>query len=162
MFDDPKWPLILTKNNRLLVLNVIHQHTKYVTTVQASLLKISYLQGFQFEPLTLKNLWPPPKTYIPNMRIVLASLLEISCLQGFHNFTPVDPTWLLTSSKNNRFLAHNVVHLHTPWHISEEEVEGAHIVIVTELNTRVLNMTTILVKTVRTLCHTIRELQFRG
>ena len=100
-----------------------------MTTVQASLLEISYLQGFH--NLTPVDLWPPPKnigflysmwyTYIPNMRSVRASLLEISCLQGFlqgfHNLTPVDPKWPLTSTKNNRLLLLNVVHLHTKYEI---------------------------------------------
>ena len=54
---------------------------------------------------------------IPNMRSVQASLLEISCLQGFHNLTPVDPKWPLTSTKNNRVLVLNVVHLHTKYEI---------------------------------------------
>ena len=56
-------------------------------------------------------------TYIPNMRSVQASLLEISCLQGFHNLTPVDLKWPLTSTKNNRLLVLNVVHIHTKYEI---------------------------------------------
>ena len=56
-------------------------------------------------------------TYILNMRSVQASLLEISCLQGFINLTPVDPKWLLTSTKNNRLLVLIVVHLHTKYEI---------------------------------------------
>ena len=77
--------------------------------------------------LTPNDLWPPPKTigflysmwytYIPNMRSVQASLLEISCLQGLHNLTPVDPKWPLTSTKNNRLLVLNVMHLHTKYDI---------------------------------------------
>ena len=94
-------------------------------SVQASLLDISCLQGFH--NLTPVDLWPPPKTigflysmwytYIPNMRYVQASLIEISCLQGFHNVVPVDPKWPLTSTKNNRVLVLNVVHLHTKYEI---------------------------------------------
>ena len=56
-------------------------------------------------------------TYIPNMRSVQASMLEISCLQVFHSLNPVDPKWPLTSSKNNRLLVVNVVHLHTTYEI---------------------------------------------
>ena len=56
-------------------------------------------------------------SYIPNMRSVQASLVEISCLQGFHNLTPVDHKWPLTSTKNNRVLVLNVVHLHTKYEI---------------------------------------------
>ena len=73
----------------------------------------------------LNELWPKPigflysmwYTYIPNMRPVQTSLLEISCLQGFYNLTPVDPKWPLTSTKNNRLLELNVVHLHTKYEI---------------------------------------------
>ena len=56
-------------------------------------------------------------TYIRNMRSGQASLLEISSLEGIHNLTPVDPQWPLTSSKNNRLLVLNVVHLHTKYEI---------------------------------------------
>ena len=94
-------------------------------SVQASLLEISCLKGFH--NLTPNDLWPLPKTigflysmwytYILNMRSVQVSLLEISCLQGFHNLTPVDPKWPLTSTKKNRLLVLNVVHLHTKYEI---------------------------------------------
>ena len=103
-------------------------------SVQASLLQISgsFTQCLQAgvitSPLlTANDFWPPPKTkgflysmwyaHIPNIRSVQASLLEISCLQGFHNLTPVDPKWPLTSTKNNRVLVLNVVHLHTKYEI---------------------------------------------
>ena len=101
-------------------------------SIQASLLEISCLQGFYnvftiWPLLTPNDPWPPPKTigflylmwhsYIPNMRSVQTSLVEISCLQGFHNLTPVDPKWPLTSTKNNRLLVLNVVHLHTKYEI---------------------------------------------
>ena len=56
-------------------------------------------------------------TYKPNMRSVQASLLEISYLQGFHHLTCVDPKWPLTSTKNNRLLVLNRVHLHTKYEI---------------------------------------------
>ena len=38
-------------------------------------------------------------------------------LQCFHNLTTVDPKWPLTSTKNNRVLVLNVVHLHTKYEI---------------------------------------------
>ena len=78
-------------------------------------------------PVDPKWPWTPPNTigflysmwvtYIPMMRSVQVSLLEISCLQSFHNFTSVDPKWPLTSTKNNRLLELNVVHLHTKYEI---------------------------------------------
>ena len=98
-------------------------------SVQASLLEISCLQAqVRTSPvLTPHDLWPPPKTigflysmwyaYIPNIISVQASLLEISCLQDFHNLTPVDPKWPLTSTKNNRVLVLNVVRLHPKYNI---------------------------------------------
>ena len=98
-------------------------------SVQASLFQISCLQaGVRTSPLLTPNdLWPPPKTigflysmwytYIPNTRSVQVSLLEILYLQGFHNLTPVDPKWPLTSTKNNRVLVFNVVHLNTKYEI---------------------------------------------
>ena len=101
-------------------------------SIQASLLEISCLQGFYnvftiWPLLTPNDLWPLPKTigffylmwytYIPNMRCIQASLLEISCLQGFHNLTPVEPKWPLTSTKNNRRLVLNVIHIHTKYEI---------------------------------------------
>ena len=99
---DPKWPLTSTKNNRVLVLNVVHLHTKYEICPSFPSWDIVFTRFFTIWPLlTTNDLWPPPKTigfldsmwytYIPNMRSVQASLLEISCLQGFHNLTPVDP-----------------------------------------------------------------------
>ena len=78
---DPKWPLTSTKNNRLLVLNVVHLHTKYENCPS-----------------------------FPSWDIVFTRFL-----QGFHNLTPVDPKWPLTSTKNNRLLVLNVVHLHTKY-----------------------------------------------
>ena len=123
---DPKWPLTSTKNNSVLVLNVLRLHPN-IRSVQASLLlEILCLQGFYtLTPVDPK--WPPPKTkgflysmwytYIPNIISVQASLLEISCLQGLHNLTPVDPKWPLTSTKNNRILVLNVVHLHPKYKI---------------------------------------------
>ena len=97
-------------------------------SVQVSLLEMSCLQGFHNLTLVDPNdLWPPPKTigflhamwytYIRIMRSVQVSLLEMSCLQSFHNLTPVDPKWPLTSTKNNRLLVLNVVHLHTNYKI---------------------------------------------
>ena len=38
-------------------------------------------------------------------------------LQCFHNLTPVDPKWPLTSTKNNRLLVLNVALLHTKYEI---------------------------------------------
>ena len=123
---DPKWPLTSTKNNRLLVLNVALLHTKYEICPSFHV-EISCLQGFHNLTPVDPKWWPPPKTigflysmwctYIPHMRSAQASLLEISCLQGFHNLTPVDPKWPLTSTKNNRLLVLNVVHLHTKYEI---------------------------------------------
>ena len=147
---DLKWLLTSTKNYRLLLLNVVHLHTKYelcpsfpawhrvykVFTIwprwpqmtfdlhqkqkasftqcgtpiyqiwalsKLSLLRYRVYKVFTIWPLLTPNdLWPPPKsigflysmwyTYILNMRSVQASLLEISCLQGFNNLT------LLTSN----------------------------------------------------------------
>ena len=128
MSDDPKWPLILAKTNRLLVLNVIQQHTKYDNCAKLPFLRYRIYKVYTVWPLLTPNdLWPPPKTigffysmwhtYIPNMRSVQASWLEISCLQGFHNLTPVDPKWPLTSTKNNRLLVLNVAQLHTKYEI---------------------------------------------
>ena len=93
-----------------------------------SLLGYRVYKVFTIWPLLTPNdLWPPPKTkgffysmwytYIPNMSSVQAFLVEISCLQGFHNLTPVDPKWPLTSTKINRLLVLNVVHLHTKYEI---------------------------------------------
>ena len=120
---DPKCPLTSTKNNRLLVLNVVHLHTKW------DLSKVPFWRYHVYKVftiwslLTLNDIWPPPKTigflysigytYIPNVRSVQASLLEILCLQGFNNLIPVDPKWPLISIKNNRLLVLIVVHLHT-------------------------------------------------
>ena len=128
---DPKWPLTCTKNNRLLVLNVVHLHTTYEICPSFHAWDIMFtrlLQCFTIWPLLTPNdLWPPPKTigflysmwytYIPNMRSVQASHVEISCLQGFHNLTPVDLKWPLTSTKNNRLLVLIVVHLQTKYEI---------------------------------------------
>ena len=174
---DPKWPLTSTKNNWLLVLNVVHLHTKYEICPSFPSWDIVFTRFSQFDPcwpqmtfdlhqkqsrvlvlnvvhlhtkyeicpsftssdmclqagartsplLTANDLWPPPKTieflysmwytYIPNMRSVQVSLLEILCLQGFHNLTPVDPKWPLTSTKINRVLVLNMVHLNTKYEI---------------------------------------------
>ena len=125
---DPKWPLTSTKNNRVLLLNVVHLHTKYEICASFPSWDIVFTRFSQFDhcwpkwPLTstknnlgfLYSMW---HTYIPNMRSVQVSLLEILCLQGFHNLTPVDPKWPLTSTKNNRVLVLNVVHLHTKYEI---------------------------------------------
>ena len=114
---DPKWPLTSTKNNRLLVLNVVHLHIKYEICPSFPSWDIVFTRFSQFDPLTPNDLWPPPKTmgflypmwytYIPNMRSVQDSLHVITCLQGFHNLTPVDPKWHLTSTKTNRLLVLN-------------------------------------------------------
>ena len=110
---------------------MVHLHTKYEICPSFPSWDIVFtrlLQCFTIWPLLTPNdLWPPPKTigflysmwhsYIPNMRSVQASHVEISCLQGFHNLTPVDPKWPLTSTKNNRLLVLNVVHLHTTYEI---------------------------------------------
>ena len=125
---DPKWPLTSTKNNRLLY-SLWYTYIPNMRSVKSSLLEISCLRGLsQFDPCWPPNdLWPPPKTIgflysmwytcILHMRSVQYSLLEISCLQGFHNLTPVDPKWPLTSTKTNRLLVLNVVHLHTKYEI---------------------------------------------
>ena len=119
---DPKWPLTSTKNNRALVLNVVHLHTKYEICPSFPSWDIVFTMFSQFDPK-----WPLTSTknnrllvlnwytYILNMRSVQASLLEISCLQGFHNLITVDPKWPLTSTKNNRLLVLIVVHLHTKY-----------------------------------------------
>ena len=125
---DPKWPLTSTKSNRLLVLNRVHLHTKYEICPSFPSWDLCVYMVFTICPmLTPNDLWPPPKpidflysmryTYIPNMRSVQVSLLEISCLQGFNNLTPVDPKWPLTSTKNNRLLVLNKVHLHIKYEI---------------------------------------------
>ena len=80
---DPKWPLISTKKNRLLVLNVALLHTKY-------------------------EICPS----FPSWDIVFTRFL-----QCFHNLTPVDLKWPLTSTKNNRLLVLNVALLHTKYEI---------------------------------------------
>ena len=112
----------------VLVLNVVHLHTKYEICASFPSWDIVFTRFSQFDhcwpkwPLTstknnlgfLYSMW---HTYIPNMRSVQVSLLEILCSQGFHNLTPVDPKWLLTSTKNNRVLVLNVVHLHTKYEI---------------------------------------------
>ena len=121
--------LTSTKNNRLLVLNVAHIHTKYEICPSFLAWDIMFTRFSQFDssvdpkwPLNLhqkrigflSSMW---HTYILNMRSVQASWLEISCLQGFHNLTPVDPKWPLTSTKNNRLLVLNVIQLHTKYDI---------------------------------------------
>ena len=99
---DPKWPLTSTKNNRVLVLNVVHLHTTYEICSKLPCLRYHVYKVFTIWPLLTPNdLWPPPKTigflysmwytYIPNMRSVQASLLEISCLQGFYNVFTIWP-----------------------------------------------------------------------
>ena len=74
--------------------------------------------------MTPNDLWPRPKTigffysmWYTNIPTVPASLLEILCLNCFHNLTLVDPKWPLTSTKNNKLLVLNVVHLHTKYEI---------------------------------------------
>ena len=97
-------------------------------SVQASMLEISCYKVSTIWPLltsTKSNrvlvLNVVHLLYIPNMRSVQGSLLEISCLQGFlqcfHNLTPVDPKWPLTSTKNNRPIVLNVALLHTKYEI---------------------------------------------
>lgn len=95
------WP---SNSNRVLVLNILQMSN--VTMVQASLLKISYLQGFAI--LTELDCWPwlPPKmrgflysmwyTHITSMKTVTVSINEISqLLPRCHKNTCVYiPLWL--------------------------------------------------------------------
>ena len=102
---DAKWPLTLSKHNRLLY-SMWYTYIPNMRSVQASQLEILCLQGFH--NLTPNDLWPPPKTiwflysiwytYIPNMRSVQASLLAISCLQAMHH-------------------RHTYTHTYTPTHV---------------------------------------------
>ena len=103
-----------------------------MTTVQACLLDISYLQGFHSltpnDPNDPKcwpqmTFWPPPKTigflylmwytYIPNMRSVRASLLEISCLQAGVTTHTHTHTHAYTHTHTH---THTQIHTHTRQH----------------------------------------------
>ena len=125
---DPKWP----PQNTIGFLHSMCLHTRSTYQIwdlfNLPFLRYRVYKVFTIWPLlTANDLWPLPKTigflylirytYIPNMRFVQVSLLEISCLQGFHNLTPVDPKWPLTSTKTNRLLVLNKVHLHTKYEI---------------------------------------------
>ena len=90
---DPKWPLTSTKNNRRLLLYVVHIHTKYEICPSFPSWDIEFTRFTQFDPCWPK--WPLTFTknnrflvlnvihlHVPNMRSVQASLLEISCLQA--------------------------------------------------------------------------------
>ena len=107
------WPT--PKQSRLLVLNVIHLHTKYEICPSFPSWDIVFTRFSQFDPCWPPNdLWPPPKTigflysmwytYIPIMRFVQASLLEISCLQGFQNLTLLTPNDLWPTPNTIGFL----------------------------------------------------------
>ena len=104
-----------------------HSYIPNMRSVQASLLEISCLQGFN--NLTLLK-WPLTSTKNNRLLVLNVALLhtkyeicpsflvEISCLQGFSQcWHPVDPCWPLTSTKNNRLLVLNVALLHTKYEI---------------------------------------------
>ena len=104
-------------------------------SVQASLLEILFTRLLQcFYNLTpVDPKWPLTSTKNNRLLLLNEALLHTKyeiCpsfsswdivftrfLQCFHNLTPVDPKWPLTSTKNNRLLLLNVIHLHTKYEI---------------------------------------------
>ena len=77
--------------------------------------------SFMFKPCSLSHI----PTALNQLHCPMHKKLEyfvqtnryLSCLQGFHNLTLVDPKWPLTSTKNKRLHACNVIHVHTNYEI---------------------------------------------
>ena len=97
--------------HRVLLLNVVHLHTKYEICRGFPSWDNVFTKFSQSDSCWPPNdLWPPPKTigflysmwytYIPHMRYVEASLLEILCLQAGHHNTHT----------------HTYTHIHTRHH----------------------------------------------
>ena len=110
---DPKWPLTSTKNNRVLVLNVLRLHPKYKICPSFPSRDIMFTRFLQFDPhlpqmtsqKTIGFLYSMWYTYIPTMRSVQASLLQISCLQaGVRTSPQLTPNDLWPPPKTIGFL----------------------------------------------------------